>query len=74
MPGTKVKPHHVTQIFEALHAAGYKKPLSWNAMRENDEKYSLRPARRDRLFGPFAAQWDEFVASKQAGSKPPKES
>ena len=74
MPGTKVEPHHVTQIFEALHAAGYEKPLRWNAMREDDEKYSLRPARRDRLFGPFAAQWDKFVASKQAGSKPPKES
>lgn len=77
-PGTEVKPHHVTQIFEALHAAGYTQPMKWKTIKDHDEGYddegyddeghSLRPTRRDRLFRPLAAQWDKFVAAKQGKS------
>ena len=75
-PGTEVKPHHVTQIFEALHAAGYTKPMKWVSVRtdeEDDEDYPLRPTRRDRFFRPLAAQWDKFVAAKQGESVEPAE-
>ena len=66
-PGTKVEPHHITEIFGALHDAGYTKPMSWSALEDNDERFSDRQSsRRDRLFRPLAAQWDKFVAAKQA--------
>ena len=71
MPGTKVEPHHVTQIFEALHDAGYTKPMTWSALRDEDEGFSHRPPRRERLFRPLAALWDKFVASKQANMSKP---
>ena len=64
-PGTKVEPHHVTEIFGALHDAGYTKPMVWNAIKDEDEQDSWT-SRRDRFFRPLAAQWDKFVASKQA--------
>ena len=66
-PGTKVEPHHVTEIFGALHDAGYTKPMTWSALKDYDEHFSNRSSsRRDRFFRPLAAQWDKFVASKQA--------
>jgi hypothetical protein len=66
-PGTKVEPHHVTQIFEGLHNAGFEKPMTWDAIRDPDERFSGREfSRRDRLFRPLAAQWKKFVAAKQA--------
>lgn len=67
-PGTEVNPDHVKKIFGALHAAGYTQPMKWMSIKDDDEGYSLRPTRRDRLFRPLAAQWDKFVAAKQGES------
>lgn len=79
LPGTKVEPHHVQQIFEALHTAGYTKPVKWKAIPDDDESglawaRRYKPSRRDRLFRPLAAQWKEFIAAQQGESTKSKQS
>jgi hypothetical protein len=76
LPGTKVEPHHVTQIFEALHNVGFEKPMTWDGIRDPDEhSFTNRPytrSRRERLFRPLADQWKKFVAAKQAKMSKPR--
>jgi hypothetical protein len=74
MPGTRVEPHHVTQIFGALRNAGYTGPMTWSALKDHDERSSGRSvSSRDRLFRPLAEQWKNFVAAQQGKSAKPAE-